>query len=701
MLQVQKLAHSQENVLDLLRKQEIPPSSSVTSLLITSFQYLQGMCERLRDKKEEVCNQKEFQKILQNLELLARQKRNIHTEILLGLSAFQAFVSNHSAQEIQVPAFGLLQEKANHLEVLIKQSLEEVVLEFTGHFDAFGKQLPREITESADFSFLSDEISRLRMIGRKEEKKPHFRKTTDYFYGKIDVSGEVSTIDEILKCPNSKDQGAMSTNTAQRLTEALVSLQDKIKGDGQSIVNQMRISLELVLSGIKTFNQALKSQLQGEFQEFLVLLIQPEEKEAVKREKTESKTMRVAEEEIDGFAHFVGELVVVSDMFDYIGNAMLQSNTSALLTDRFKQTNQTFKELSHHLIDSLLKVRLLPVQGLFKKIPGLARSVADQTGKHVRVELKGSQVKIDKSLYDLLDHPLTHLIRNAVDHGLEMPEQRMAAGKPKTGLIQVEVAHSGDWVVLTIQDDGGGIDVEKIKQKALEKNLLTENQITSLSHQEAMELIFLPGLSTVAQVSEISGRGVGMDVVKRNVEDANGEILITSEKNKGTTFQLKLPGSTSLVIIDGVNTLVGEQEFIFPLETMETAFRPQKKDLFESNHQEMVRFQDQILPILRLHLHFGVETTVNAPEEANLIVVKHKKQKFAVMVDQILGKMQVVAKDLNLEKLMPGQTSQDIAGGAIMGHGGVALILDVDQLNRHLEVPTIDFRGEHEIKPSF
>lgn len=693
---IQKLAHSLENIFDLLRKREISATPSVISLSLEGTVFLQEMLERSQNDKSEIEDTSQYDKIIQDIEVFIQQKRGAAAEVLLCLSAYKAFVSKLPDSEQKGPLFFELQEKAKELEVLAEKNLRETIQAFIQCFEKQSKEFQPEILKSPDFELLDKEIVRLRATEASIPSGPQFRKTKDYFYDGVDVSGEICTIEEILNFP--EDQ-TIPVNTAQRMTEALISLQDKVNNSGLVLVTRMRISLELVLSGVKKFEEPLRRELQRQFEKLLEMCITPvvekeetkkevEEKEE-KQEKVEIKTIRVAEEEIDRFAHFVGELVVVSEMFDNIGTSMLQDYHNSDLGERFKQVNQTFNELSQNLIESLLKVRLLPVNGLFRKLPGLVRTLADKIGKQARIDLRGGDLKIDKSLYDLLDHPLTHLIRNSIDHGVELPEIRKKVGKPDCGLIQVEAQGDGDWVMLTIQDDGQGLDVEKIRKKALEKGLYTADKIDELSEDDLHELIFLPGFSTAAEVTEISGRGVGMDVVKQNIEEVNGRIQIKSEKGKGTAFQIRLPSSTSFVIIEGLNTIVGGQEYIFPVETVQTAFRPDRKDIVHTSRQEMVRYKDRILPILRLYKAFDIEAEINDPVEGILILIKHKKKEFTVLVDQLIGKTQVVVKELKLDELLMTGHGNEIAGGAIMGHGGIALVLNIDELNNMLPKQTM------------
>gem|GEM_PF-653434 len=685
--QMQKLAHSLENVLDLLRRQEILPSQLVTSVEISGFEELREICQRLIDEKDEIEDQSYFDQLLFTIDQLAQQKRDTNTEILLGVNSLKAFVSQLSPDLLKSQKYRKLSQATEHLEALARFQIEDAISTFSQAFSDFREELPPEASTTPGLTALSRNLARLDLVAATPVQVRKFRKTDDYFLNGIDVSGEISTIKDIL---NTSLASSPSLNMAQRLADALISLQAKTEDLVIEHIKAMRPMLELVLAGNEKFDANIQKKLKKEFQSLLATVTPSKGKISQKpvQEKEppamRQKTMRVSEEEIDGFMHFVGELVVVSDMFNYISKMMRENLDPKRLEDRFRQANETFNELSQKLIDSLLKVRQLPMEGLLKKIPGLARSVADKQGKQVRVTTKGNDVKVDKGIYDLLDHPLTHLIRNAVDHGLETPELRVARGKPEVGTIKIEVTSDGDWVSIAIQDDGGGISVEKVKAKALERKMFTPEELDKFSEEEIINLILLPGFSTVEQVSEISGRGVGMDVVKKNIEEASGKLNIISQWEKGTTFQIRFPKSSHFMIIEGISAQVGKVDFIFPIESVLTVFSPPPQALFKANQTEVVRYNQQILPVLRLHELFQITPEKHHQGKVILVIVRHETQDFAVLVDAFLGTTQVVVKELGLEKLGSVYTQKDISGGAIMGHGGVALILDTEQLKTHI-----------------
>ncbi len=645
LFEIQKLAHSLENVLDLLRKGEVPPSQLVISALLPGFLELEGMCDRASQGLPEIENEDFLNALYNQLNNLTQQKRDLRDEVILYLNTVQAFM----------------------------------------------EQVPPEVAQSPAFNVLKKESERLALTAEASHKKSEFRKTGDFFYQGKDVSGEMSAVGDIIKTPLDT---SFPVNTAQRLLDALSSLCSILKEEDLLVGRQMLTMVEMVLAEIRPFDDEVQHDLRDGYEHLLTSMAQTpagQIPKAAKKEtglekpleKREGKTMRVSEEKVDGFMHFVGELVVVSDMLNYIDSEMDKVNISQDLSNRFKQARQSFNTLSQKLRESLLEVRRVSVDGLLRKVPGLARNVADKLGKHVKVETIGNEIQIDKSLYELLDHPLTHLVRNAVDHGLEATNVRQQKGKPSEGLLRVIVQQTDDWVTLTIEDDGGGINIEHVKKKALERGLISSETAQKMQEEEALHLITLAGFSTAEAVSDISGRGVGLDVVKENIEGVNGKLKIESEFGKGTKFQIRLPSTTGFVVVDGVNTLVGQNEFIFPVENMQLAFRPRQEDFFVAEQKEMVRHGEEIIRMLRMHQVFHINPTYQDPTEAILVVVENQQHRFAVMVDKLLGGTQVVIRELGIKEL--GQTAhQGIAGGAIMGHGDVALVLDVKSLAEYL-----------------
>jgi two-component system chemotaxis sensor kinase CheA len=318
-----------------------------------------------------------------------------------------------------------------------------------------------------------------------------------------------------------------------------------------------------------------------------------------------------------------------------------------------------------------MKTRMQPIGNIWAKFPRVVRDLAKMCGKEVRLDMEGKDTELDKTIIEAIKDPLTHIVRNSIDHGVETPERRAAAGKDREGRILMRAFHEGGQVNIEISDDGGGIDVERVRAKIVEKGLLPQEAAARLSERECIQHIFAPGFSTAAQVTNVSGRGVGMDVVKRNIERLRGQIQIETEQGRGTTFRIRLPLTTA--IIDGLLVRVGEERFILPTITVQMALRPARAALATvQGRGEVMDHRGKILPLHRLHRIFGVEGAVEDPAAGIVVIVEVGRRLYALLVDELLNKQEVVIK--NLGAFLQGRPG--VAGGAILGDGTIALILD-------------------------
>ncbi|HEY3304594.1 MAG TPA: chemotaxis protein CheA [Candidatus Binatia bacterium] len=393
----------------------------------------------------------------------------------------------------------------------------------------------------------------------------------------------------------------------------------------------------------------------------------PETRNA-KLETLESGSIRVSIDKIDKLINLVGELVITQSIVaQTVGH--YSPEKLSILEEAVAQMDRHARELH----ERVLTVRMIPVKTLFSRFPRLVRDLAATVGKKVRLEVLGEDTELDKTVIEKIGDPLTHLIRNAIDHGIEADEDRHAAGKPVTGTVRIEAYQQSGNVYIEIADDGRGLDREKIVAKAIQNGRATPEQV--LTDEEVHALIFQPGFSTATKVTEVSGRGVGMDVVKRNVESLGGNITIHSESGKGTRFRIKLP--LTLAIMDGQALQVGEQIYILPLVAITESVRPARGSVHKlTGGAEVVMIRDRALPVLRLHRLFGVRPKSDDPTQGLVVIVEYEGRQAALLVDELLGQQQVVIKSLeaNFSKV------EGVAGATILGDGQVALILDVPGL---------------------
>ena len=383
--------------------------------------------------------------------------------------------------------------------------------------------------------------------------------------------------------------------------------------------------------------------------------------------------MRVSQEKVDVFMQYVGELIETSESFNLLQKRIGSTSSNQLARD-FKDINSGFNQLSDKLQKSLLEIRKVPARNLVQKIPRMACDLAQTLGKSVEVVMTGQDVQIDKSMMEALESPLNHLVRNCVDHGIEPPDKRRQAGKSETGAITIDISEAGDHVTLRIGDDGSGIDPDKIRREAVRRGLATAEQAETLSDRDALQFIFRSGFSTAEKVTDVSGRGVGLDVVRTNVESLRGTIDLESHPGRGAVVTLRLPSSLTVLVVHGMLAGVGDQQFIIKVEDIYEAIRPRPQEVVTVGARaECLHVRGRIYPLIRLHKLFGIETTFTNPASATVILA-HTRDKYAgILVDRIIGQQRAVVKDLKGRL----QVLKTIAGTAILADGRVGLVLNV------------------------
>ena len=382
---------------------------------------------------------------------------------------------------------------------------------------------------------------------------------------------------------------------------------------------------------------------------------------------TDSNTIRVDIKKLDDLIDMVGELVITQSM-------IRQSDTLAALGDRkLVRDISQLASITSELQRSSTVLRMIPIKQTFQRMSRLVRDLSKNSGKLVNVVTVGEDTEIDRNMVDEIYNPLVHMIRNAVDHGMEMPEDRIQAGKPERGTIRLKAFHRGGNIVIEISDDGRGLNREKIRQKAVKNGLI--NASDALTDQEVNRLILLPGFSTAEKITDISGRGVGMDVVKQAVEKLRGKMDIQSVEGKGTTFVTGFP--LTMAIIDGMIVKVGNERYILPTVAIRQLIRPDRAAYnCIVGEAETINVMGRLLPLVRLHRLFDIEPVHANPWEATLVVMEGEKRSKCLLVDEILGKEEVVIKNLG-ESL---KRIKGVSGGAILGDGNVGLILDPEGL---------------------
>lgn len=392
---------------------------------------------------------------------------------------------------------------------------------------------------------------------------------------------------------------------------------------------------------------------------------------ANKAKSNESTSIRVGIDKIDSLINMVGELVITQSMLSQLGEQEVTENTLAALQEGLAQLAHNTRDLQ----ENVMRIRMLPISFVFSRFPRLVRDISQKLGKQVELKILGEGTELDKTVMEKISDPMVHLVRNSLDHGLETPEQRKQSGKPEIGTVTLNAFHQGGNIVIEIMDDGRGLNTEKIREKAIANGLIDGNE--ELSDDDINELIFEPGFSTADEVSDISGRGVGMDVVRQNISSLSGSIEVVSTPGTGSTFTIRLP--LTLAILDGQLVRIAEHTYIVPLITIVESLQIDTNKVSRVGKSlEVLRLRDEYIPILRLYQLFNHHDAITELDKALLVVVECDNQKVGLLVDDLLAQQQVVIKSLEANY----QKVDGVSGATILGDGRVSLIVDIAGLTK-------------------
>src|SRR3990167_7970153 len=381
-------------------------------------------------------------------------------------------------------------------------------------------------------------------------------------------------------------------------------------------------------------------------------------------------TIRVESERVDQFMNLVGELVIGRSMLMQLFLELEERFPREEILGRFAYANSFIDRSLSDLQKSVMKVRMIPIDKVFKGFPRVVRDLAKAGNKDVRLIIKGEDTEIDKGLVDVIGEPLIHIIRNAIDHGIETAEEREAAGKNRQGMVRLEAYHKGNDIIIEVDDDGRGIDPKELKAKALEKGFLTENELERMNDREAINLIFLPGFSTAKVVSEVSGRGVGMDVVRSVVDALRGSVRVKTEVGAGTTFMLRFP--LTLAIIKALMFSACDRLFAIPLASVKEITRVFVKEVALINGKEVLRMREKVIPLVRLEEVLNLGSRSRKMDKLFVVIVSIEDKDIGIAVNKLVGEEELVIKSVTDQWV-----NTNIVGGAsILGNGQVVLILN-------------------------
>ena len=640
---VGQFTHKMETLLDQLRNGKFSVTPEITDILLRSTDQLKILIEAARGGAAP-----ETDLLLQLERELAAAAEGGETSANTSSTPPQASPATPAAAST-VPGLHRFRITWAAPTWLFQRGLDPVRM--IGELEELGTIVSRRLDASRFPSFESLDPESCYLAWTLELETPKEQAVVEGVFDFVRDEGELS----IEPCaPAVPPLGAAGNEEPKPLGEILVE---------NGVVS--RETLDKALSQQKRLGEILVEQHAATPQQISQALQKQGETATQAKKGGDAASIRVDTGKIDKLINLVGELVITQSMLSSIGSRFEMSQLPVLI-ERVAQLERNTREIQ----ERVMGIRMLPIGSTFSRFPRLVRDLSGKAGKKIQLLLSGEETELDKTVIESIGDPLTHLVRNSADHGLEPPDERLAAGKPEQGTIHLSAFHGGGSICITVVDDGRGLNRDRILAKAIKQGLIAETD--KLSDDQIWGLIFRPGFSTAEKVTDVSGRGVGMDVVKRNIEGLGGTVSIKTVTGKGTTFTLKLP--LTLAIIEGMTVRVGSDTYIVPLLSILQSIQP-KADCLKTvvGKGELVNVHGAYLPVMRLYEVFTLTPEITDPTKAILLILETEGERVAVMVDEILGQQQVVIKSMeqNFRKV------EGVAGATILGDGTVGFILDV------------------------
>ena len=619
------LTHVMENLLDKARNNELSVTADIVNVLLETLDVLKDTLNAYRDETPVPEDS-----IAERIKILNGVINGQYTDPAPGDGDDSSEVSvNAQNESAQDDSFGFFDDEPNSAIEAADDSFgffdDEPVNEVLSH----GDNTKSENNDDDGFGFFDDEISKNTVDAQTETTNAETAEVEQGF-GFFEDAPSATNINTSLEIASSNNAQSASTQS----NTATTSNNGKAPASGAA----------------PTPTQAKT----------------PPKPPAKKSTARESASIRVDTTKIDAMVNLVGELVITQSMLSMIGQ-----DVEGQVGERLQLAIDELQRNTREIQESVMSMRMLPLTATFNRFPRLVRDLAGKLGKQVELVLQGGSTEIDKSLIEKIVDPLTHLVRNSIDHGIEMPDKRVAAGKPEKGTVILSAEQKGGSIIISIIDDGGGLHRDKILDKARSNGLTVSDDMPD---SEVWQLIFQPGFSTAEAITDVSGRGVGMDVVRRNIESIGGRIDIESSAGEGSAFFIHLP--LTLAIVDGMCVSVGKQIFVIPLLNIIESFQPTKQQLKTLGNDTVLYIRDQYWPLVPLYDFMEVEDAALSPTEGIVVLLESSKKRFGVLVDALVGQQQVVIKSLEEHY----RKVAGIAGATIMGDGKVALIIDADSI---------------------
>jgi len=629
--------HSMESVLDLVRDHKLVVTNDLVSVLLRAVDLLKEMIRVASEGGGDI-DEREMQFVLTMLRRF------------LPAASVQESITEKEVPENR--------EESKYAYFEIELALPETILE-TGtdplmllrELQDMGEIVELEVTTQDTPDFHSLDIYKLYLRWHLVIRTRELQSKVENVFVFVQDSSQIAIEDVTRFFKDGVDLRVADMKLGEILTDkGLVS-----KKDIEEVLSSQQKIGELLVQRGKVSEHDVRSAL---------------EKQLKSREIKKASTIRVDTDKLDKLVNLVGEMVIAVARVNQQQCSMLPGNKRSA-----QGAIESLERISRDLQEQVMRVRMVPVEGLFSRFHRVIRDLANDQHKLIRLELSGTETELDKNVVEQLSDPLKHLIRNAIDHGVELPEERVNAGKAEEATVKLCAYQQEGEIIIEITDDGRGIDHKSVLKKAIEKGFIRNDDTPS--EKALYQFLFMPGFSTAKQVTEVSGRGVGLDVVKQNIDELRGTIEVISEVGKGTTFKIRLP--LTLAIIDGMNVKVGEEIITIPLLSIVESIRPTKEAVKTVQGEgEVIDARGEYLPLVRLHSVFGIETDKTDPSEALVVIVESGQRRFGVLVDDMLGQQQAVIK--SLEKNF--HQVDGASGATILGDGTVSLILDIHGLEK-------------------
>jgi two-component system chemotaxis sensor kinase CheA len=608
----------------------------------------------------------ELEKNPENKELVDRIFRSAHTiKGMAGMMNFKAVVETAHAIEDVLGWIrdGRLQLKENVVETI-----------FTG-FDTLDAMVIA-VEASAEIRENPGLIQQLRgLLSGAGERAAHKKKTPEIEPEPVKSKTTTVSIKLGRRCSLPSARAMVILKELGKASEIIESIPTEADIDREHVFEELTV----VLEPTEKFQEALRRVIaMSDVDEVYVGMTgEPREKwrkmtkqevsaVAASSDVLPAQTVKVGMDKLDDLLDNVGELV--------IGRSRLLEKASMRDDTELQEISALIDKLTSDIQSKVLGIRMIPLDVVMSRFPRMVRDISKNEGKDVELLVEGGSIELDRTVVDRITEPMMHLLRNCVDHGIETTDERVHAGKKAKGLIRIVASKQQDHVLIEVSDDGKGIDYDLIRKVAVKKGMMSQGQADAASGRELLDLLFNPGFSTKSQVTEVSGRGVGLDVVKRAVEELGGSVMVTSSKGAGTTFSLWLP--FTLAIIEAMLVGIADQTYAVAMGTIVESHKFEKDEIKTIRGREVVQLRGEVLPLIRMREFFGMARLPETPEGMNTLVVQSRDRRVALEVDELIGHQQIVVKGLDrrLRKV------RGISGGTILGSGRIALILDVDSI---------------------